>query len=399
MLIPITYTLRSLFVRKAATLLSILGIGLTVAVFAGVLALQQGFVTTFTSSGREDVIVFLRPGATGETDSQFARERGMKLIKTTPEIAQGPLGPLASMESYSGVLLDRIDGSGEVNVAFRGVQPATFEIRGDEIRIVEGRRVEPGADEIMVGRKLADRIQNCRVGDVLQINTTPFRVAGIFDHDGPFASEIWCDLDRALAVLDAYGPNRVIAQVVPGTAVGDVTGSEAPEAGTLAARLEKDKEAPAKVLTERAFFDSQTKMLGTMLKNLGVGLAVIMGIGAAFTAINTMLSAISSRTSEIGILLALGYRPLPIFLAFLLETLVLCVLGGIAGCVLALPINGIETGTMNGQTFTEIAFAFRITGYVLVSAVAFSAILGMVGGMWPALRACRLAPTAALRRQ
>lgn len=397
MLIPITYTLRSLFVRRAATLLSILGIGLTVAVFAGVLALQQGFVTTFTSSGREDVIVFLRPGATGETDSQFARERGMKLIKTTPEIAQGPNGPLASMESYSGVLLERLDG-GEVNVAFRGVQPATFEIRGDEIRVVEGRRIEPGADEIMVGRKLADRIQDCRVGDVLQINTTPFRVVGIFDHDGPFESEIWCDLDRALAVLDAYGPNRVIAKVVEGTRVGDVLGSGAPEPGTLAARLEEEKEAPAKVLTERAFLASQTQMLGGVLMGLGMSLAVIMGIGAAFTAINTMLSAISSRTSEIGILLALGYRPLPIFVAFLLETLFLCVLGGVAGCVMALPINGIETGTMNGQTFTEIAFAFRITAYVLVSAVLFSALLGLIGGLWPALRACRLAPTVALRR-
>jgi putative ABC transport system permease protein len=398
-LVPITYTLRSMFVRKSATLLSVFGIGLTVAVFAGVLALQQGFVTTFTSAGREDVVVFLRPGATGETDSQFARERGMKLIKSTPEIVQGPSGPLASMESYSGVLLRRADGGGEVNVAFRGVQPATFEIRGDEIRIVEGRRVEPGADEIMVGSKLAERIQDCRVGDVLQVNTTPFRVVGVFDHDGPFESEIWCDLDRALAVLDAYGPNRIIARVAPDTLVGDVTGAAAPEPGTLAARLEKDKEAPAKVLTERAFLESQTKMLGGMLLGLGQALAVIMGVGAAFTAINTMLSAISSRTSEIGILLALGYRPLPIFLAFLLETLFLCILGGVAGCIMALPINGIETGTMNGQTFTEIAFAFRVTGFVLVSAVTFSALLGLVGGLWPALRACRLAPTVALRRQ
>lgn len=398
MLIPLSYTLRSLFVRKAATFLSVFGIGVTVAIFGGVLALQQGFETMFTEHGREDVVVFLRPGATGETDSQFQRERGMKLIKSTQEIEQLPeAGPLASMESYSGILRKRLDG-GEVNVAFRGVQPATFAIRGDEVRIVEGRNFTPGADEVIVGRRLPERVQDCHVGDVLVVNTTPLRVVGIFDHDGPFVSEIWCDLERALAVLDAYGPNRVIAKVRPGTLVGDPTREDGPEPGSLAARLAEDKEAPAKVMTERVFLESQTKMLGGVLRSLAVALAVIMGVGAAFTAINTMLSAIASRTNEIGILLATGFRPVPIFLAFMLETLLLCLLGGLAGCVLVLPVNGIETGTMNGATFTEVAFAFRVTPVVVGSAIFFSVVLGMVGGLWPALRACRLTPTEALRR-
>ncbi|MCE9596076.1 MAG: ABC transporter permease [Planctomycetes bacterium] len=386
MLIPLNYTLRSLFVRKAATLLSVFGIGVTVAIFAGVLALQQGFTTMFTGHGRTDVAVFLRPGATGETDSQFSRERGMKLIKSLSAIEQTPNGPLASMETYSGVLRKRVDG-GEVNVAFRGVQPATFAIRGDEIRILEGRKFDPGADEVIVGRRLVGRMQDCAVGDVVVINTTPFRVVGIFDSDGPFVSEIWTDTERALAVLDSYGPNRVIARLVPGTDVK-----------ALGELLEKDKEAPAKVMTERDFLESQTKMLGGILLGLGMALAVIMGVGAAFTAINTMLSAIASRTNEIGILLATGFRPIPIFIAFMLETLLLCVLGGVAGCLLVLPINGIETGTMNGQTFTEVAFAFRVTPIVIGAAIFFSVLLGMVGGLWPALRACRMTPTEALRR-
>ncbi|MCK6446611.1 MAG: ABC transporter permease [Planctomycetes bacterium] len=398
MFIPLNYTVRSLFVRKAATFLSVFGIGVTVAIFAGVLALQQGFTTMFTSQGREDVIVFLRPGATGETDSQFQRERGMKLMKSLPEIEQTPEhGPLASMESYSGVLRRRPDG-GEVNVAFRGVQQATFTIRGDELRIIEGRNFTPGADEIIVGKKLVERIQDCHVGDVMVINTTPFRVVGVFDHDGPFVSEIWADLERALAVLDAYGPNRVIAKVKPGTLIGDVNAEGGPDPASLAGRLANDTEAPAKVLTERAFLESQTQMLGGILLGLGMALAVIMGVGAAFTAINTMLSAIASRTNEIGILLATGFRPLPIFVAFMLETLLLCVMGGLVGCVLVLPINGIETGTMNGQTFTEVAFAFRVTPVVVGAAIFFSVLLGMIGGLWPALRACRMTPTAALRR-
>ncbi len=397
MMIPLSYTLRSLFIRRAATLLSIVGIGLTVAIFAGVLALQQGFVTMFAGHGRTDVLICLRPGATGETDSQFSRERGLKLMKSTPEFVQGPKGPMASMESYSGLLRPKL-GGGEVNVAFRGVQPATFEIRGDEIKLVEGRLFEPGADEVIVGRRLVERVANCRVGDVMQINTTPFRVVGVFDHDGSFVSEIWCDLDRALAVLDAYGPNRVIARISPDANIGDALAPGGPEPGSLAARLENDKEIPAKVLTERVFLESQTKMLGGILQSLGFALAFIMGIGAAFTAINTMLSAIASRTGEIGILLATGYRPLPIFFAFMLETLLLCVLGGLAGCVMAMPINGIETGTMNGQTFTEVAFAFRVTPTVLAYAIGFSIVLGLVGGLWPAFRACRLSPTEALRR-
>jgi len=396
--IPLSYTLRSLFVRRSATLLTVLGIGATVAIFAGVLALQQGFVTMLAGGGREDVAVFLRPGATGETDSQFRRDLGLKLIKQTPEIAQGPNGPLASMECYFAALKPRMDG-GSVNVPMRGVQQTTFEIRTGEIRIVEGRNFAPGTDEVIVGSKITGRIQNCRVGDVLQLNTTPFRVVGVFESDGGAASEVWGDLDRFLATLDRYGPNRVIAKLVPGTLVGDPDAEGGAEPNSLAARLKNDTEVPAKVMTEKQFLLSQTKMLGGILKSLGLALAFVMGIGAVLTAINTMLSAISSRTSEIGILLSLGYRPLPIFLAFLVESIVLCLLGGLAGCLMALPFNGIETGTMNGNTFSEVAFAFRVNSNVLASAVAFSLALGVLGGLLPALRACRMKPTEALRRQ
>lgn len=398
MLVPLSYNLRSLFVRRAATLLTILGIGATVAIFAGVLALRAGFTTMFTAGGRDDIAVFLRPGATGETDSQFRRDLGLKLIKNVPEIEVGPNGPLASMECYFAVLRPKMDG-GQVNVPMRGVQPATFEIRAGEIEILEGRNFTPGTDEVIVGRKLVSRLQDCNIGDVLQINTTPCRVVGVFDHRGAYASEIWGDLDRFLVTLDRYGPNRVIAQVKPGTVIGDPDAPSGPEPGSLAARLKNDTEVPAEARTERRFLLSQTRMLGGVLLGLGIVLGGIMGIGATFTAVNTMLSAISSRTSEIGILLSMGFRPFPIFISFMIESVVLCLLGGIAGCIMALPFNGIETGTMNGQTFTEVAFAFRVTPSVLVSAVVFSIVLGLVGGIWPALRACLMTPTEALRRQ
>jgi putative ABC transport system permease protein len=397
MSIPLSYNLRSLFVRKSATALTVLGIGATVAIFAGVLALQQGFVTMLSGKGREDVAVFLRPGATGETDSQFRRDLGLKLIKQTPEIEQGPNGPMASMECYFAALKPRMDG-GSVNVPMRGVQPTTFEIREGEIRIIDGRNFTPGADEVIVGRKLTDRIQNCRVGDVLQLNTTPYKVVGVFDHDGGFASEVWGDLDRFLATLDRYGPNRVIAKLSPGTVIGDPEAPGGAAPGSLSARLADDTEVPAKVMSEKQFLLSQTRMLGGVLSFLGLALATVMGVGAVLTAINTMLAAISARTSEIGILLSIGYRPFPIFIAFFLESIVLCLLGGVAGCLMALPFNGIETGTMNGNTFSEVAFAFRVDAEVMTQAVIFSLVLGVLGGLWPALRACRMTPTQALRR-
>jgi len=223
---------------------------------------------------------------------------------------------------------------------------------------------------------------------VIQLNTTPFRVVGVFDLEGPYGSEIWGDLDRMLAALDRSGPQRVVAKMREGA-----------DLEALAARLESDKEVPARFQTEREHLSAQTGMLSGVLLGLGGLLAVIMGIAAVFTATNTMLAALSARTHEIGILLSVGFRPLPIFLSFLLESVLIGLLGGLVGCLLALPINGIETGTTNFATFTEVAFAFRLTPTVLLTAAIFSLVLGLIGGAWPAWRAARMAPTEALRRR
>ncbi len=390
MLVPMSYSLRSLFVRRSATVLTVLGIGATVAVLAGVLSLRQGFLELFREAGRDDVAIFLRPGATSENQSFFRRELGDRLIKTCPSIAPGPDGqPLASMECSLAVRRQRIGGSGkdETNVPIRGVQPPTFSIY-DQLKMVEGRRFAAGNDEVIVGRKLVDRIQSCRVGDVVQLNTTPFKVVGVFACDGPFESEIWGDFERMNVALDLEGPARVVARLNPGV-----------DPKALAKELESSKETPATVMTDREYLESQTLALSTVLKYLGVGLSVIMGIAAVFTATNTMLSAVAGRTHEIGILLSVGFRPLPVFLSFLVESMLLGLVGGAVGCLLALPVNGVETGTTNFNTFTEVAFAFRMTPNVLGEAVAFSLLLGLLGGAIPAWRAARLRPTEALRRR
>ena len=388
-LVPISYNVRSLLVRRSATLLTVLGIGATVAVLAGVIALQQGFRSLYAQGGREDVIVFLRQGSTNEGDSVFTRERAEVLMKTLPEFADRPDGGrYVSAELYLAVRRDKADGTGETNVPVRGVQPGTFDILGPDLRLREGRRFAQGSDEVIVGAKLVDRIEGCRLGDVVEFNTTPFRVGGVFEHDGPFSSEIWGDRDRLAEALERPVFNRVIGILKPGTDLAD-----------LAERLLEDPQTPAKVMTEREYLTSQTQALTWVLGFLGGFLAIVMGVAAIFTATNTMLAALAARTNEIGILLSLGFRPGAIFLSFLFEAVLLGLLGGAVGCLMALPINGVDTGTTNFQTFTEVAFAFKITPIVLAVAVGFSLVLGVLGGAWPALRAATMRPTEAMRRE
>lgn len=387
-LVPLSYNLRSLFVRRSATLLTVISIGATVAVMAGVLALQQGFVTLFTQGGREDVVVFLRPGATSEGQSGFARERADILMKSTPEIAEDAEGrPLASAETYLAVRLFKI-GGGETNVPVRGVQPATFALREGDLRFVEGRPFRAGTDEVVVGAKLAKRIRGCQVGETVQLNTVPFTVVGIFTDDGPFASEIWGDLDRMIDALERPVYNRVIAELRPEVVLAE-----------FAAQRENDPQVPCKVLTEEEYLASQTGALGVTLQILAGFLGLVMGVAAVFTTTTTMLAALASRTHEIGILASIGFRPFAIFLGFLLESLLLGLLGGVAGWLMTWPLNGIETGTTNFQTFTEVAFAFRVTPTVLVTAIVFALVLGLVGGALPAWRAARLSPVEALRER
>lgn len=387
-LVPLSYNAKSLFVRKSSTLLTVVSVGATVAVLAGVLALQQGFETLFTNAGRDGIAVILRPGAVSEGESAFTPEDTRILVKSSNEIAAGPDGqPLASAELFLAVRLRKLDG-GETNVPIRGVQQASFAVYGDDLRMVRGERFRQGTDEVIVGRKLTDRIQGCEIGQVIQLNTTPLRVVGVFETGGPFDSEIWGDLDRMATALERPVYSRVVARLNPDAILSDFSD-----------RLEADPQVPAKALSERDYFERQTLALSTVLRGLGFFLALIMGVAAVFTATNTMQAALAARSHEIGILLSVGFRPFSVFLSFLFEALLLGLLGGAVGALATLPLNGIETGTTNFETFTEVAFAFRITPQVLGTAIAFSLVLGLFGGALPAWRAARLDPVEALRRR
>jgi putative ABC transport system permease protein len=274
-------------------------------------------------------------------------------------------------------------------VPIRGVEPQSFEIFGDDLTVAAGgRNFVPGTDEVIVGRALVERIDGCRIGEDVLLNTARFRVVGIFDCDGPSRSEIWGDVKRLGDVLERPGFSRLIARLKPGS-----------DLKALQEEMTSNKQVQAKVVTERTYLTSQTSALSLSLNVLGFFLAFVMGADAVFTGTNTMLAALSARSHEIGILLAIGFRPFAIFLSFLFEALLLGVMGGVVGCLLVVPVNGVSTGTTNFQTFTEIAFAFRVTPYVLGVSIVFAVALGLLGGLLPAWHAATKSPTEALRQR
>lgn len=385
-LVPFRYNLRSLFVRSASTLLTVCAIGATVAVLAGMLSLQQGFTTLFQERGRDDLAVFMRKGATSEGESGITREQCEILTKEVAEVERNAQDqPLASAELFLAVRLRKFDG-GETNVSIRGVEQKTFEVHGEDIRMREGVRFAPGSDELIVGEGLTGRIANCTVGDLLRINTVTFRIVGVFEGKGGYRSEIWGDLERLSEALERPVRSRILAKVKPDA-----------DLDAIQTRYADDLRVQPKVQTERAYLASQTQRLSLTFSILGGFLAVVMGIAAVFTGTNSMLAAIGARMHEIGILKAIGYRPFAIFAAFLGEAVLLGLCGGVVGCLLVLPFQGAETGTMN-QTFSEVTFAFRTTPLVLGLSVGFAGLLGLVGGLFPAFRAARMTPTQALRR-
>lgn len=385
-LVPISYSLRSLGSRLSSTALSVCAIGATVAVLAGMLSLGEGFSTMFQERGRTDLAIFLRKGATSEGESGLTAEQCQILTKEVAEVERTDDGkPLASAELFLAMLLDRYEG-GKTNVSLRGVEQMTFAIHGDDVQITDGRRFDPGADELIVGAAIADRIRDCHIDDVLRINTVPFRIVGTFEARGGYRSEIWGDLDRLSDALERPVRSRVVARVRPGTDIA-----------AIQERYAKDQRVQPSVESERDYLATQTGMLEELFFWSGMFLAVIMGIGALFTGVNSMLSSIGARTHEIGILKALGYRPGAILLSFLIEALLLGMLGGVFGCLLVMPLQGLQFGTMS-ESFSEVVFGFRTTPFVLLTSVGFAALLGLVGGLFPAWRASRMTPTQALRR-
>lgn len=387
MALPLRYTLRNLAVRRASALFTALGVAMTVAVFAGVLSLRAGFEQLYRPQGRSDLAVYLRPGATSEGESAIRREQVEILLKERPEIVRDARGrPQAAAETYLAVYMEKAEG-GLTNVPLRGVQPASIALRGEALRLVEGRWFEFGADEVVVGSRLAMRMRGCLVGDVIHLNLTPFRVVGILDAETAERGEVWGDAERMMDALQRHVFQRVLARVQPDT-----------DLAAVADALEHDARVPMTVKSEPEYLASQTSATGFTLSFLAGFLTFIMGLAAILGSINTMLASVAARTHEIGVLLAIGYSRAAVFMAFLLEAALIGLLGGGLGLLLALPFDGLETGLSNFNTFTDASFAFRLTPRLALTSFGLAFTLGVLGGTLPALRAASLRPVEAFRQ-
>jgi len=386
--IPFIYNVRSVTQRPVSTALTALGIALVVAVFIAMLALANGFIAALVKTGSSDNVLLLRRGADSELSSSIPRE-AINVIAASPHIATGADGrPLVSPETYIVLNIRRTGGDefAVANVVARGVSDKAFDVRRN-IKIIEGRRVASGQSEICVGSKLAGRFANVNVGDVLRFSNRDWKVVCRFSADGSsFESEIWGENEQFQSVFRGGSFQDVAFRLK------DPAGFEDAKRAFLA-----DQRIQVDAHRESEFYASQSQLLGSLLRFLAIMITSIMAVGAVFGAVNTMYAAVSSRTPEIAVLLTLGFHPRSVLASFLAESALIALIGGIIGCLLALPINGVVTSTTNWASFSEIAFAFRVTPKLLLAGVIFAVVMGVLGGFFPARRASRLPVVQALR--
>ena len=387
MKIPLSYNLRSLRQRPISTLTTALGMALVVAVFIGVMALASGFSVALARTGTTDNAIVLREGASTELASGLSRETAATL-SGMPFIAKGKDGrPLVSPEVFVVLALERT-GGGTGNVVARGVSAQAFEVRKG-VEVVEGRMFRSGAPEILVGKTIAGRFPDTDVGDRMRFANRDWTVVGHFAAGGSsFESEIW-------------GENEQFMPAFRGEVFQSVTfRMRDPDAFEgLVESLEKDPRLRVDVEREYDFYANQSTGLTVILRFFAVFVTAIMAVGAVAGAVNTMYASVATRAPEIAVLRTLGFRPASVVGSFLIESLAIALLGGLIGCLLALPINGITTSTTNWTSFSEVAFPFKVTPDLLAIGLVFAAVMGLVGGFFPALRAARMPIVQALRQE
>jgi putative ABC transport system permease protein len=387
MALPLQYNIRNVRVRWQLTLLAVGGIALVVAVFAVLMSMSAGFEMALRATGRSDNAIIVQRGSASELTSAVPlADRNMILVDE--RVARDAGGrPLASWEWVVVIGLPKRGDGMPTNVSLRAVPPQSFDVRGG-IEVVEGRRFTPGLDEVIVGRKLTERIEGLELGGTVKYQQKQFRIVGLFESQGgAFESEIWGDFDTFGAIFQrGAGSNSLVVRMKDPAAI--------PE---LDRWIRDQPQMQLQAVQERRYYEEQAGPLARMLRVLASFVAAVMGIGAVFGAINTMYAIVAARTREIGTLRALGFSRRSILAAFLIESVILALVGGAIGCLLAFPMNGFSTGTGQTQSFSEIAFAFRITPQIVLTGMGFAVVMGVLGGLLPALRGARLPITSALR--
>ena len=386
MALPLKYNIRNIVVRKGSTLATAFTIGLTVAVFLMVMALARGIDLTLSASGEPLNMIVLREGSTAELNSSLTLENFKDLMYLDGVAREGE-APMATGEIITLIYKARKGMSQGSNVTVRGVGPMSFKLRSG-FNIVSGRQFQPGLPEAVVSKRISERFQGLDVGDKFKIQTTEYTVVGLFDSAGKaFESELWVDINSLASTtnrLDGYS-----------SALLRVTDQNALTA--LTKRITDDPKLHLKALSERVFYEDQQGAASGMLKGLAVFISFIMAVGAGFAGMNTMYAAVARRTKEIGTLRVLGFSRFSILTAFLLESVAIALIGAGIGILLALPLNFVSTGTSNWLTFSEIAFNFRVTLDLMIFALIFGAVIGLIGSLLPSIRASRYKIVDALR--
>jgi putative ABC transport system permease protein len=375
--------------RLGTSLVVVVGIAGVVGVLVSVLAMGEGFRHTLASTGRPTRVIMLRAGSDAEMSSGVARDQAT-LLASMPGIARDGDGrPLVSAELFVMVDLPRHGQSDPNNVPVRGVQPTAFAIR-DEVRIVEGRLYERGVREVIVGRKAARQFAGLAVGSRIAFRDSDWTVVGTFESGGDVhESEIWADAEVAMSAFRRTGFQSVTATLAEASPAG---------LATLKTAIARDRRLSINVLREPEYYAKQASILSKLIGVLGYSVATFMAIGATFGALNCMYSAIASRQTEIATLRAIGFGGAPVVVSVMIEALALALVGGALGGTLAyVYCDGASLSTLNFNTFSQVAFDFRVTRGLLAQGLVGAILIGLVGGLLPAIRAARLPVTAALR--
>jgi putative ABC transport system permease protein len=383
----VLFNLQTIPTRLGSAVTAAVGIAGVVGVLVGVLAIAEGFQRAMTVSGSPDVAVVLRTGADSEMTSGFTREE-TRVISDAPGVARGKAGALTSSELFVIINLPKRSTGTDANVPLRGIEPAAYDVRGN-VTMVQGRRFETGKNEVIIGSGAARAFSGLDVGKQIKIGENTWDVVGIFTANGGIAeSEIWTD---AAVLQPAYHRNDNFQSVY--------VKLETPDAyQAFKDALTTNPQLKVKVLRQSEFYAEQSTAVTQFVTTIGYFIATMMAVGALFGALNTMYGAVSARTREIATLRALGFGSGPVVLSILAESLLLAFVGGAFGAGVAyLLFDGFQTSTINFQTFSQVTFAFRVSTALLLQAIVFAAIIGSLGGLFPAIRAARLPIAAGLR--
>jgi len=387
MAIPLSYNVRNLKLRKGLTVMTALGIALTVTTAVFLMALLAGLDKAFMTSGDPLNVLVMRKGSTAELSGGFDANL-FPTLKTLPGIATDAQGqPLASGEWVVVVVLPRKDGTGDVNVSVRGLMPSGLSLRLDEkdskgqprMKLTEGRWFETGQREVVVGKSIHDRFSGANVGDTMDFAKGQWKVVGVFDSGGTsYDSEIWGDVNQIAADFDREG----------GYASVYLRATDPIAAEALKNRVSDDQRLKLEGTLETEYYEKQTSS-GGAIKFIGIVVAIIMAIGSSFAAMNTMYAAVAYRSREIATLRIIGFSRPSILTSFVIEAILLSLLGAMVGIILVLPFNGMTTGVGNTLTFSETVFSLHLSARVIVTAVLFAVVMGLAGGFAPAWQAAR----------